>query len=69
MTSVPGVFQDFGTANEILLPEMNIDEAYQYLTSHENDGGMWPKIRAAANHAEAGGTTIITDHDKKIYPK
>lgn len=66
VTSVPGVFENFGAANQNLVPEMSIDDAYQYLTSHENDGGMWPKIKAAANHAESGGTTIITDHNNAM---
>ena len=61
VTNVPGVFNNFRSTNQTLIPEMTLEDAYYYLETHFDDSSMWPKILAAANHAEDGGMTVITD--------
>jgi len=68
VTDVPRVALDFGKPTERPLDHMTVHEAKGYLAAGQFPAGsMGPKIEAAIEFLEAGGTrTIITDIDDLV---
>jgi len=62
-TAVEAVAVDFGTPNQRWLGEITVAEARQYLEQGQfGKGSMEPKVAAAVQYVEGGGTrAIITD--------
>jgi carbamate kinase len=62
-TSVPGVYLNFGQANQKLIKKMTIAQARKHLIQGQfGKGSMEPKIKAAVSFLEQGGDeVIITD--------
>src|SRR5690606_10133359 len=60
LTDVDSVYRDFGTPQAQPLPRLTAAEARALLASDElGQGNMAPKVRAAAEFAEAGGEAAI----------
>ncbi|MFO7892646.1 MAG: carbamate kinase [Longimicrobiales bacterium] len=57
LTNVDGVYRNFGTEAEELVPELTVDQARALLGSGElGAGSMAPKVEAAVAFVESGGT-------------
>lgn len=57
LTNVEGVYRNFGTEAEELIPELTVDEARALVESGElGAGSMAPKVEAAVAFVESGGT-------------
>lgn len=60
VTAVPNACVGFGTPEEKALGEIKVSEIEKYLPEFKA-GSMLPKVQAAMQFAENGGTGIITD--------
>lgn len=61
VTDVPRVALDFGRPTQQPLDRLTPAEADCYLAAGQFEGGMAPKVRAAAQFAAAGGRAAVTD--------
>jgi len=60
LTDVEGVYENFGTAEQRLLPQLTPEEARRRLEAGEfGTGSMRPKVEAAAEFVEGGGKQAI----------
>ncbi|TMK87012.1 MAG: carbamate kinase [Actinobacteria bacterium] len=60
LTDVDGVYEDFGTPGQRLLPSLTPEEARRRLEAGEfGTGSMKPKVEAAAEFVEGGGTEAL----------
>ena len=60
LTDVPNVCLNFNTPEEVQLDRITISEAYGYLNDKQfTEGSMAPKVRAAIQFVENGGTECI----------
>jgi carbamate kinase len=60
LTDVEGVFDDYGSDAQRLLPELSAEEARRRLEAGElGSGSMGPKVEAAAKFVESGGNRAI----------
>ena len=60
LTDVEGVYEDFGTPEQRLLPHLTPEEARRRLEAGEfGTGSMRPKVEAAAEFVEGGGKQAI----------
>lgn len=61
LTDVPRVALDFGRPSQQPLARLTPAQALLHLAAGQFEGGMAPKVRAAAQFAAAGGRAAITD--------
>ncbi|MBI4170355.1 MAG: carbamate kinase [Candidatus Aenigmarchaeota archaeon] len=62
LTDVPFAYENFGKKNEKPIKKMTIKEAKHYIIEgHFAPGSMLPKVQAASEFAQTGGTAIITN--------
>jgi carbamate kinase len=60
LTDVEGVYEDFGTSDQRLLPKLTTDEARRRLDAGEfGTGSMKPKVEAALQFVEDGGKRAV----------
>ncbi len=60
LTDVPYVYLDYGTAQQVILNEINEETAKKYLAEGKfGEGNMAPKIRASLNFIKNGGKEVI----------
>ncbi|MCH7575077.1 MAG: carbamate kinase [Candidatus Marinimicrobia bacterium] len=60
LTDVDGVYLNFGTAQQTLIPDMTASEAQSYLAQgHFPAGTMGPKIEAAIRFLQSGGQRVV----------
>ncbi len=60
LTDVEGVYENFGTPEQRLLPQLTPEEARRRLEAGEfGTGSMRPKVEAAAEFAQGGGKQAI----------
>jgi carbamate kinase len=60
LTDVDGVYEDFGTPGQHLLPSLNPEEARRRLEAGEfGAGSMKPKVEAAVEFVEGGGKEAL----------
>ena len=60
LTDVEGVYENFGTPEQLLLPQLTPEEARRRLEAGEfGTGSMRPKVEAAAEFVEGGGKQAI----------
>jgi carbamate kinase len=60
LTNVDGVYRSFGTEQQELLREVNVDEADRLLAAGEfGEGSMGPKVEAAIAFIRSGGKRAI----------
>jgi carbamate kinase len=65
LTAVDRVLINFRKPNERAVEKMTVAEAREYIAEgHFAPGSMLPKVQAACNFAETGGTSIITSLEK-----
>jgi carbamate kinase len=59
-TAVDSVYLNFGRVNQRALKEISVKEAGDFMADgHFADGSMLPKIKAALDFLERGGTSVI----------
>ncbi|NOX90425.1 MAG: carbamate kinase [Calditrichaeota bacterium] len=69
VTGVDQVAINFGTPQQVDLPELTVSEAKKYLAQGEfPKGSMGPKIEAAINFIENGGKEVIITSIEKTGP-
>lgn len=67
MTGVPRVALNFGKPNQTLLERMTVAEAKRYLAEgHFPAGSMGPKVAAAIDYLEKGGTEVLISDTEGI---
>ncbi|MFQ5708074.1 MAG: carbamate kinase [bacterium] len=67
LTAVEKVALNYRKPDEVLLDEINIRQARQYLAAgHFPPGSMGPKIQAAINFLEAGGKCVLITAVEKM---
>jgi len=60
LTDVEGVYENFGTPEQLLLPQLTPEEARRRVEAGEfGTGSMRPKVEAAAEFVEGGGKAAI----------
>jgi carbamate kinase len=60
LTDVEGVYENFGTPEQLLLPQLTPEEARRRVEAGEfGTGSMRPKVEAAAEFVEGGGKEAI----------
>jgi carbamate kinase len=60
LTNVPKIFLNFGKQNEKPIKSMSVDEARRYLAEGQfPPGSMGPKVRAAIEYIENGGSEVL----------
>lgn len=63
LTNVAGVYLDFGTTNQRLVPELTPSRARQMLSNGDlGEGSMSPKVTAACDFVENGGHVALICH-------
>ncbi len=69
ITGVDRVAINFGTPQQVDLPQLTVSEAKKYLAQGEfPKGSMGPKIEAAINFIEGGGKEVIITSIEKTGP-
>jgi len=59
-TAVDGAYLNFNTQGQELLKELKINDAHRFLeVGHFPEGSMGPKVQAAINFCENGGSKAI----------
>ena len=65
LTAVPNVFLNYGKPEQIALKCLSVSTANKYIAqNHFAAGSMLPKIQAAVQFAQKGGTSLITSLDQ-----
>jgi carbamate kinase len=67
LTAVERVYLDFGKPDQQEVPVLSVDEARRHLAEGQfPPGSMGPKIRAAIEYIEAGGSEVLITKDTHL---
>ena len=70
LTDVPYIYLDYGTENQKAIEHLDVADAKRYLEEGKfGEGSMAPKVRAAIQFVENGGTKAVITESTKLYDK